>query len=101
MTDINAIEMLSRVKNGENLILLDVREIIEYHTYNVGGTNIPLPFLKERLNELDWNKEDEIIVLCKAGIRSAAAKSILASNGYQNVRNLTGGLLAIQKSQQK
>jgi len=101
MTDINAMEMLSRAEHGEHLNLLDVREIIEYHTYNIGGTNIPLSVLKEKLTELNWNKKDEIIVICKVGIRSGAAKSILELDGYQNVRNLTGGLLALQRNQQK
>jgi rhodanese-related sulfurtransferase len=99
MTNISAGEMLSRVKDGEQLNLLDVREKIEYHTYNIGGTNIPLPGLKDRLNELEWNKTDEIIVICKAGIRSATAKSTLELNGYLNIRNLTGGLLALQRHQ--
>ncbi len=99
MTNISAREMLSRVQDGEQLNLLDVREKIEYHTYNIGGTNIPLPDLKDRLNELEWNKTDEIIVICKAGIRSATAKSVLELNGYNSVRNLTGGLLALQRHQ--
>lgn len=99
MTNISAGEMLSRVQDGEQLNLLDVREKIEYHTYNIGGTNIPLPDLKDRLDELQWNKTDEIIVICKAGIRSATAKSILELNGYNSVRNLTGGLLALQRHQ--
>jgi rhodanese-related sulfurtransferase len=35
------------------------------------------------------------------GLRSAAAKAILELNGYENIRNLTGGLIAFQKNQQK
>jgi rhodanese-related sulfurtransferase len=99
MTDIVAREMITRLKNGEQLNLLDVREKIEYHTYNIGGTNIPLPVLKDNLGELAWDKTDEIIVICKAGLRSATAKSILELNGYKNIRNLTGGLLAFQRDQ--
>jgi adenylyltransferase/sulfurtransferase len=99
MTDINAREMIARLQSGEQLNLLDVRELIEFHTYNIGGKNIPLPGLKDKLNELAWNKSDEIIVICKAGIRSVTAKSILELDGYQNIRNLTGGLLAYQRNQ--
>lgn len=101
MTDISANEVLVRLKNGEHLNLLDVRGEMEYHTFNIGGTNIPLPELVNNLDELDWNKNDEIIVICKVGLRSATAKSILELNGYQNIRNLTGGLIAYQKTQQK
>lgn len=101
MTDINANEVLARLQNGEHLNLLDVRGEMEYHTFNIGGINIPLPGLQENLDELEWNKSDEIIVICKAGLRSATAKSILESIGYKNIRNLTGGLIAFQKNQQK
>lgn len=101
MTDINANEVLVRLQNGEHLNLLDVRGEMEYHTFNIGGKNIPLPSLQENLDDLEWNKTDEIIVICKVGLRSATAKSILELNGYKNIRNLTGGLIAFQKNQQK
>ena len=99
MTDINAKEMIARLQSGEELNLLDVREKLEYHTYNIGGKNIPLHDLEERSCDLGWDKNDEIIVICKVGIRSATAKSILELKGYKNIRNLTGGLLAVQRDQ--
>ena len=101
MTDINAEEIFVRLQNGEHLNLLDVRGEMEYQTFNIGGKNIPLPRLLENLNELDWNKDEEIIVICKVGLRSTTAKSILEMNGYKNIRNLSGGLIAFQKNQQK
>ncbi len=101
MTDISANELNVRLQNGEHLNFLDVRGRTEYHTFNIGGTNIPLPDLKDNLNKLVWNKNDEIIVICKAGLRSATAQSILELSGYKNIRNLAGGLLAWHKNQQK
>lgn len=99
MSSIDAREMLARMQSGEHLNVLDVREHIEFHTYNIGGTNIPLGTLNNMLDDIEWNKTDEIIVICKAGLRSATAQSILQQNGYQNTRNLTGGLLALQRAQ--
>lgn len=99
MTDIVATEMIMRLKNSEPINLLDVREPIEYHTWNIGGVNIPVAALENNLDELEWDKNDEIVVVCRAGIRSVTAKSILELNGYKNIRNLTGGLLALQKLQ--
>jgi rhodanese-related sulfurtransferase len=96
-SNINAPEMASRLQNKEHLHLLDVREVIEYHTYNVGGANVPLSTLPNALAGLSYNKTDEIIVICKAGLRSKTAQSILQQNGYTNVRNLAGGLMALQK----
>jgi rhodanese-related sulfurtransferase len=94
---INAGELMARLNNGEALNLIDVREAIEYHTYNIGGVNIPLNKLSDNLNNWDYNKTDELIVICKVGLRSETAQTLLLQNGYQNVKNLAGGLMAIQK----
>jgi rhodanese-related sulfurtransferase len=94
---INGSELLNRLNKGEPLNLLDVREEIEYYTYNIGGKNIPLSKLQNNLANLNYNKTDEIIVVCKIGLRSETATGILAQNGYTAVRNLTGGLMALQK----
>jgi len=101
MTDIDVKEVFARLQNDEHLNLLDVRGELEYHTFNIGGINIPLPDLQENIDDLEWNKDDEIIVICKVGLRSATAKSILQLKGYKNIRNLTGGLIAWQKNQSK
>ena len=94
---INATELLARINNGERLNLIDVREAIEYHSFNIGGNNIPLSALADSLNKWAYNKTDELIVICKVGLRSQTAQTLLQQNGYQNVKNLAGGLMAIQK----
>ena len=101
MPSINSSELFNRMQNGEQLNLLDVREEIEYHTYNIGGKNIPLSKVNENINQLGYNKTDEIIVICKAGLRSQTATDLLTRNGYLQVRNLTGGLMALQKLKQQ
>jgi rhodanese-related sulfurtransferase len=97
MDQIDAASLNARLQKGEELNLLDVREEIEYHTYNIGGKNIPLSKLNENIKQINNNKTDEIIVVCKIGLRSETAQRILIANGYQNVKNLTGGLIALQK----
>ncbi len=97
MQAINRDELFTRLQNSEKLNLLDVREEIEYHTYNIGGINIPLSKFHKNFDQLRYNKTDEIIVICRVGLRSGTAAKILADNGYQHVRNLTGGLIALQK----
>jgi len=101
MQPINSRELFDRLQNGEKLNLLDVREQIEYHTYNIGGKNIPLAKVNENINQLGYNKTDEIIVICKAGLRSQTASDLLTRNGYLQARNLTGGLMAFQKLKQQ
>ncbi len=99
--DILATELNQRLSKGETLNLLDVRDELEYHTFNIGGVNMPLGKLAENIADLDWNKNDEIIVMCKMGLRSNTGKSILQQMGYNHVRNLTGGLIALQRLDKK
>jgi rhodanese-related sulfurtransferase len=99
--DISAANLDERIKQGETLNLLDVRDELEFHTYNIGGLNIPLGKLPAQTDDLDWNKSDEIIVICKIGLRSKTGKHILEQNGYHNVKNLEGGLIALQKLNKK
>ena len=99
MEQIDARTLLARLNNGESLNLLDVREEMEYHTHNIGGRNCPLSAFEQNISNLDYNKTDEIIVICKAGLRSQTAQSILIQNGYQQVKNLTGGLIALHRVQ--
>ena len=95
--DIHALELRNLLQNGEQLNLLDVREPIEFSTYNIGGKNIPLSKLDAAINDLDYTKNEEIIVICKMGLRSETGKHILEQHDFKNVRNLEGGLLALQK----
>ncbi|QEK51079.1 rhodanese-like domain-containing protein [Pedobacter aquae] len=101
MDDILADEFLALQQSGaiENYLLLDVREPLEFHTHNVGGINIPLGKLQNLISEdeIDFDTEQAIIVICQRGLRSKTAKSILNQNGFKNVRNLTGGLLKLRK----
>jgi rhodanese-related sulfurtransferase len=99
MEQINAPSLLKRLNKGEYLNLLDVREEMEYHTFNIGGINFPLSGFQQNIDQLEYNKTDEIIVICKVGLRSETAQNILIQNGYTNVKNLTGGLIALQKIQ--
>ena len=94
MTDITATELKERLANGEKPFILDVREDWEYQEQNIGGLNIPLGALPDKLDELEDHKNDEIIVHCRSGARSASAKAFLTQQGFTNVRNLTGGIMA-------
>jgi len=98
MNQIDAAQLQQRLNNGDNINLLDVREPIEYLTYNIGGQNIPVGKLQEHINSLAYNKTDEIIVICSAGLRSQTAVQILGQNGYTNAVNLKGGLKALQRA---
>ncbi len=95
--DILAKEFYARYKNDESLIIIDVREELEFQTFNLGGIHIPLHRLPDEFGELGYAKDREIIVICQHGIRSKTARKILANQGFMNARNLKGGILAVMK----
>ncbi|MCM8711076.1 CoA-disulfide reductase [Clostridium sp. SYSU_GA19001] len=75
--------------NKNNTILLDVRTEMEYNNGHIdGAVNIPVDELRNRLGELDKNKE--ILEYCQVGLRGYIADRILTQNGFK-VKNLTGG----------
>jgi rhodanese-related sulfurtransferase len=98
-SNLSASALIERLQQGEELLLLDVRERLEYHTYNIGGTNIPLGLLNEKIEELKLDKHQEIIVICKMGLRSKTAQTVLQQLGYTQVKNLHGGMMAVQRLQ--
>ena len=48
----------------------------------------------QRITELEEFKESEIVVMCRSGVRSAHAQKFLLENGFGDVKNLAGGILA-------
>lgn len=85
-------ELKQRRDAGEDLFVLDVREPYEYQIANIGGTLIPMNDVPQRLAEIDRNRE--IVVQCRSGGRSQRVAEFLAGQGYPNVKNLAGGILA-------
>ena len=94
--DITIEELKERMDKGEQLNLIDVREEYEFDEFNIGATLIPLGELPDRLEEIEAWKEQEILIHCRSGARSGRAKEYLISEGYTNVRNVLGGMLAWQ-----
>ncbi|MFY0606926.1 MAG: rhodanese-like domain-containing protein [Cyclobacteriaceae bacterium] len=96
MNDITPQELLKRSSEGEDLLIIDVREDWEYEEFNINAQHIPLHSLPHSINSLiDW-QHSEIIVHCKSGTRSSQAKKLLLKNGFSNVRSLLGGIEAYQ-----
>jgi adenylyltransferase/sulfurtransferase len=85
-------ELKRRRDAGEDVFVLDVREPYEYQIANIGGTLIPQNDVPQRLAEIDRNRE--IVVQCRSGVRSQRIAEFLAQAGYQKVSNLAGGILA-------
>lgn len=91
--DITPEELHRRRTNGESVLVIDVRNPDELLICRLEGTTpIPLNELPMRMAELD--PDIETVMQCRSGARSAQAAAFLRANGFTNVRNLAGGILA-------
>ncbi|HME57634.1 MAG TPA: molybdopterin-synthase adenylyltransferase MoeB [Terracidiphilus sp.] len=85
-------ELKRRIDAGEDVYILDVREPYEYRIAQIGGKLIPHTDVPNRLAEIDRNRE--VIVQCRSGVRSQHVAEFLKQQGYPRVVNLAGGILA-------
>jgi sulfur-carrier protein adenylyltransferase/sulfurtransferase len=93
VTDITAAELKQRLDQGDELVLVDVREPFEWDIANLGEYGarlIPLGEVLDRTDEID--PAAEIVLYCRSGARSAGAARQLRSRGYGRVLNLKGGI---------
>lgn len=86
---------LEKKISKEDVWILDVREDYEYQLSNIGGFLIPLNKVVNRMEEIP--KDRQVIVMCKMGGRSQKAIELLQEQGFENLVNLKGGIVAWQK----
>ena len=92
MKTITVEELKSKIDHNEDFQLIDVREEFEYETSNINGEHIPLA---EVVLEKDKVARDKpVVVHCRSGKRSAQAIMVLEAEGFDNLYNLEGGILA-------
>ena len=86
-------ELAEKLRSTHPPRLLDVRQPEEHGFVALpNSTLIPLGELLPRADELEDWKDDEVIVYCHHGIRSAQAVAQLRALGFANVHNLSGGI---------
>lgn len=99
MSDITVQELKKRLDAGDqSFVFIDVREPYEYQEFNLGAQLIPLGNIPNAIADFEEHKADEIVVHCRSGARSGQAKMFMMQNGFTNVRNLEGGVLAWQSA---
>lgn len=97
-------EFKLKKEQGENFMLIDVREEFEHEMFNIGGELLPLSLIqnnhtkvKEIINKIG---KEKILVYCKSGTRSKVAIKILKEKyGLKNLINLKGGILSVKKNE--
>lgn len=91
MNSISATDLHQKIIQGEQFVLIDVREPFEHQHFNIGGVNIPLSNIFESKEQ--FNNDDVVIVYCQKGIRSQIAIQRLSDKfGYERLINLQGGV---------
>lgn len=90
---VNAAEAVRLFNDGA--YLLDVRTAGEFKDGFIGeATNISVTELGSRIGNLPADKDAPLLVYCQTGARSSRAAGILTKNGYTDVYNLAGGIMA-------
>lgn len=97
MDEITVQELKAKMDNKEKFFLVDVREPHEYEEANIGGLLIPMGEIPEHLDDFDEFQDSDIIVMCRSGKRSGQAIQYLEAEGFSNLYNLEGGILAWQE----
>lgn len=92
---ISPAQLAEKLKNGAKINLIDVREAVEYEIARIeAATLLPLSRFREWIDDLiaGLDHENETIVMCHHGVRSAHLCGFLAQNGVEKVFNLEGGI---------
>ena len=87
-------EVKRRLDAGEAILLLDVREPLEYAICCIAGAEIvPMNTIPERLQEIEERAERApIVVFCHHGTRSLSVASWLREQGVGNCQSMQGGI---------
>lgn len=93
-------ELIEKLKNKEDMLLIDVREHGEFEQGHIkGATLVPRGILEaaadpsypKHMPELVAARDRQVIVYCATSGRSAMAAAVLQMMGFKNVLNLSGG----------
>lgn len=87
------VETVAALRDNPDVFLLDVREQWEYDEGHIPGiTLIPMGEIPARMSEIPTDKE--VIVTCRTGNRSGQVAEFLRQQGFDNVHNMDGGIVA-------
>jgi len=85
--------------NHKNALVIDVRPAADFaQGHVINAINIPFNGFKDQIGTLQKHKARPIVVSCRSGSQSSAACQQLRKQGFQDVYNLSGGLMAWQNA---
>jgi adenylyltransferase/sulfurtransferase len=92
MKEVTVTELNQLKNNKTDFQLIDIREEHEIDICEIGGEHIPMGEVMDNLDKI--SKDKQVIIHCRSGARSASVCKALESNGYKNIYNLKGGIIA-------
>lgn len=89
--DIISIEEFKTYLNKDHVQIVDIRGATEYEAGHVkGAINIFIGTMQDNLTKI--SKDKPVVIHCQAGDRSTIAYSLLKRNGFENIKNYSGGM---------
>ncbi len=91
IADVIDLEIFKTYVGNDNVQIVDVRSFTEYQDGHIeGAVNVFLGTLLDNLDKI--SKDKQVVIHCQSGDRAAIAYSILRRNGFDNIKNYSGGI---------
>ena len=91
--EIEVTELAQLKENDETIRVIDIRQPAELNAGIIPGAEaLPMHIIPLRINE--FKRDEKLIMVCRSGARSAQACMFMQQQGYDNVFNLRGGMMA-------
>ncbi|HLO02704.1 MAG TPA: rhodanese-like domain-containing protein [Symbiobacteriaceae bacterium] len=88
-------ELAGRIREGKAPVMIDVREVDEFAEGHIpGAINLPLSNFTNLYQQIP--KDQEVALICRSSNRSGRAHEFLVQQGWQLLRNMSGGMLSWQ-----
>ena len=95
--EIEVTELADLKENGETIRVIDIRQPAELNGGIIPGAEaLPMHIIPLRINE--FKRDEKLVMVCRSGARSAQACMFMQQQGYDNVFNLRGGMIAWARS---
>jgi rhodanese-related sulfurtransferase len=95
--EINVTQLMQQIDAGKAPMVIDVRSAEEFAQGHIAGARL-LPLFAVPIRHGELPKDRPIVVTCRSGARSRMACEQLSKLGYDNLQNLSGGLLMWQRA---
>ena len=89
--DVIDLETFKPYVGKDNVQIVDVRGLTEFNDGHIeGAEHIFVGTLQDNLDKI--SKDKQVVIHCQSGDRSAIAYSILRRNGFDMIKNYSGGM---------